>query len=106
VIIEFEKDYLRELYEEGKTKSKKYRFQPSEINQYKKAIDILRAVICVEDLYVFKSLNYEKLSGDKRGIESVRLNIQYRIEFTSKTTDYEPKKLTICSIIRISNHYK
>lgn len=27
--IHFDKEYLQQLYEEGKTKDKKYRFQPS-----------------------------------------------------------------------------
>lgn len=33
--IEFEKDYLKELYEDGKTSNKKYRFQPSVTKQLK-----------------------------------------------------------------------
>jgi len=43
MIIVFEKGYLKELYEEGKSKSKKYRFQKEVINQYKRTIDKLRA---------------------------------------------------------------
>ena len=35
--IEFEQDYLRDLYIEGKTKGKKYSFQPPVILQYKKS---------------------------------------------------------------------
>lgn len=42
MIIEFENEYLKELYEEGKAKSKKFRFQPSVIKQYKNTIDKLR----------------------------------------------------------------
>jgi proteic killer suppression protein len=82
--IEFEKDYLRELYEEGKTSNKKYRFQPTVTKQFKNTIDKLRNANRIEDLFLFKSLNYEKLVGDKAGLESVRVNQQYRIEFFSK----------------------
>lgn len=104
--IEFEKEYLEQLYTEGKAKGKKYRFQPSIISRYKQTIDKLRVADNVEDLYPIKSLNYEKLKGDKRGLESVRVTQQYRIEFKSTTTGEEPDVITICSIIELSNHYK
>ena len=77
MIINFESEYLRELYEEGKAKGKKHRFQPSVIKQYKNTIDKLRVANRIEDLFLFKSLNYEKLIGDKKGLESVRVNLQY-----------------------------
>ncbi len=67
--IEFNKEYLRELYEDGKAINKKYRFQPAVIKQYKNTIDKLRNAVSVEDLFSFKSLNYEKLGGDKNGLE-------------------------------------
>ena len=40
--IEFDKEYLRELYQTGKTSDKKHRFQPQVIKGYKKAIDVLK----------------------------------------------------------------
>ena len=104
--IEFEKDYLRELYEVGKTSSKKYRFQQSVTNQFKNTVDKLRNANRIEDLFPFKSLNYEKLVGDKSGLESVRVNQQYRIEFYRKITGEEPTIITICSIVELSNHYR
>lgn len=106
VEIEFEKEYLRELYEFGKTSNKKYRFQPSVAKQFKNTIDKLRNANKVEDLFPFKSLNYEKLVGAKAGLESVRVNQQYRIEFYSKIKSEEPGIVTICSIVELSNHYK
>ncbi len=104
--IRFEKEYLRQLYEDGKAKHKKYRFQKAIIRKYKNTIDKLRVVEKIEDLYVFKSLNYEKLIGDKKGIESVRIDQKYRIEFISSVEGEEPNCITICSIIELSNHYK
>lgn len=106
MIIEFEKNYFEELYTEGKTKSKKHRFQKTVIKQYKKTIDKLRVARRVEDLYPIASLNYEKLSGKKEGMASVRVNKQYRIEFKSKIEGEEPHVISICSIIELSNHYK
>lgn len=60
----------------------------------------------IEDLFGINGLNYEKLTGNKKGIESVRVNNQYRIEFRSRTEGEQPNMITICSIIELSNHYK
>jgi len=104
--IEFEKEYLKQLYEDGKAKNKKYSFQKGVIKKYKNTIDKLRVANKIEDLYPIRSLNYEKLIGDKKGIESVRVDKKYRIEFTSTVDGECPDCLTICSIIELSNHYK
>ena len=106
VIMEiiFEKEYLRELFYDGKTSDKKHRFQPQVISRYIRVLNILDSVDKVEDLLRFHSLNYEKLTGDKAGLESVRVNHQYRIEFKSSIKDSE-KTITICNIIELSNHY-
>lgn len=104
--IVFDKEYLEQLYTDGKVKNKKYRFQKSVIVKYKQTIDKLRVATRIEDLYPVKSLKYEKLIGDKKGLESVRVNKQYRIEFISKLEGEEPDIITICSIVELSNHYK
>lgn len=104
--INFEKDYLKELYENGKARSKKHRFQPSVIKKYIQTIDKLRVANSTEELYPIRSLNYEKLIGDKKGLESVRVDGKYRIEFTTTLKGEEPNSITICSIIELSNHYK
>jgi proteic killer suppression protein len=106
MIIRFEKDYLLDLYQEGKTKDKKYRFQPSVVKNYIKRIDTLISANRIEDLFPFHSLNYEVLTGDKKGISSIRINDQYRLEFiVSKESELEPI-ITICTIKDITNHYK
>ncbi|MCM4164025.1 plasmid maintenance system killer protein [Arenibacter sp. TNZ] len=104
--INFEKDYLEELYENGKARSKKHRFQPSVIKKYIQTIDKLRVAKNTEELYPIKSLNYERLIGDKKGLESVRVDGKYRIEFLTTLEGEEPNSITICSIIELSNHYK
>ena len=104
--IEFEQAYLRELYEDGKASGKKYRFQPQVIKQYMKAIERLEIANKIEDSYLIGSLNYEKLSGDKNGLESVRVNDKYRTEFKSHKEGEEPQTITICSIVELSKHYK
>jgi proteic killer suppression protein len=103
--ITFDQKYLSELYFDGSTKDKKHRFQPHIVRKYVQVIDTLMAAKAVEDLYRFHSLNYKVLSGDKSGIESVRVNDQYRIEFKTNTSGTEPI-ITICNILELSNHYK
>lgn len=103
--IKFEKEYLRQLYEEGKTTDKKHRFQPHIVAKYRKTVDLLESLDSVEELYRYHSLHYEVLVGDKAGIESVRVNDQYRIEF--KTTKiFSEIVVTVCNIIELSNQYK
>ncbi len=104
--IVFEKEYLEELYLTGKATSKKYRFQKEIIRKYKQTIDKLRVAECIEDLFLFKSLHYEKLLGDKKGLSSVKVNQKYRIEFKHFQQGVEPNIITICSITELSNHYK
>jgi len=103
--IIFDKEYLSELYEDGKTKDKKYRFQPDIVKRYQARIDTLEGAENVEKLYSINSLCYEKLHGNKYGLESIRVNNKYRIEFKT-TTVVSETVVTICSIIDLSNHYK
>ena len=105
MIVTFEKEYLRDLYETGKTTDKKYRFQPNVAVKYIERIKLLERTQRIEDLFVINSLNYEVLKGDKKGISSIRVNKQYRIEFTVKDNGVEPV-VTVCNILELSNHYK
>ena len=74
MIIEFDKDYLRELYTEGRTNDKKHRYQPEVIRGYQKAVFVLSSANTITDLFRNNALNYEVLKGDKKGISSVRIN--------------------------------
>ena len=100
--ITFEKDYLSELYYKGTTSDKHHRYQPNIVKRYVRVVNILDSVDKTADLYRFRSLHYEKLVGNKAGIESVRVNDQYRIEFKSSETE----GITISNIIELSNHYE
>ena len=103
--ITFEQTYLEELYLKGKCSDKKHRFQPQVISKYRKTIDLMESLSVVEDFFRYKSLNYEKLSGDKDGISSVRVNNQYRIEFKTAQA-VSGCNITVCNILELSNHYK
>ena len=103
--IEFDKDYLRELFEQGCTSDKKHRYQPEVMKGYYKCVMFLKRAENVEQLYRIHSLNYEVLQGDKKGVSSVRINIQYRLEFTVREVLGE-QIITVCRLLDISNHYK
>ena len=104
MIVAFEKDYLRELYETGKS-DKKHRFQPDIVKRYKRGIDYLKQARNIEELFLLPSLHYEVLKVDKAGVSSIRVNDQYRIEFTVEQVS-GPIIVTVCNIIELSNHYK
>ena len=91
MIIEFDKDYLR--------------YQPEVIRGYQKAVFVLSSANTITDLFRNNALNYEVLKGDKKGISSVRINRQYRLEFTVRDVMNE-QIVTVCRLLDISNHYK
>ncbi len=106
MIITFDKEYLKELFEKGKCTNKKYRFQPQVVKAYIRQVVTLGETKSPEDLYKFNSLNYEVLSGDKKGISSIRVDKKYRLEFiVSKKIDSEII-INICTLTELSNHYK
>lgn len=84
MIVTIEEKYLQELDETGKTADKKHRFQAEVLRKYQDCIRYLLAASGIEALYSVNSLNDEALKGDKAGISSIRVNKQYRIEFTVK----------------------
>ena len=65
-------------------------------------INILDSINKTTDLLRYRSLHYEKLVGDKIGLESVRINDQYRVEFETRIDG----GITVCNITELSNHYK
>ena len=105
MIVTFEKEYLRDLYETGKTADKKYRFQPEIVRKYKQCINLMRFVPDSNALKKYNGLSFENLQGDKQGISSIRVNLQYRIEFTVTNNGVE-SVVSVCNILELSNHYK
>lgn len=105
MIVVFEKQYLKELYETGKTSDKKHRFQPPIIRKYGQVINRMVFETDISGLMKYGSLHYEHLHGDKEGLSSVRVNDQYRVEFREHTVEGK-LVATICEITELSNHYK
>ena len=105
MIVTFTQTYLRELYTDGKASDKKHRYQPQVVKKYAKVVNLLLQEQNVHGLSKYGSLHYEHLHGDKEGLSSVRVNDQYRIEFT-EGFDGDTPIANICNIIELSNHYK
>lgn len=103
--IEFEKEYLKELYLKGHCSDKRHWFQPQIVNKYKITVDLIESTLVMEDLFRFRSLRFEALHGDKEGLYSVRINDQYRLEFRLSLVSKEPV-VTLCSLTELSNHYQ
>ena len=89
----FNEAYLQEMYRTGQT-DKKHRYQPQIIRKYIRVIDTMIDTPDVLGLLRYRSLNlryrslnYEKLKGDKAGLSSVRVNDQYRIEFEERVKE-------------------
>ena len=53
MIVTFDKEYLKELYETGKANDKKHHFQPEIIRRYKRCIDIMINVSNITALYKY-----------------------------------------------------
>ena len=105
MIVTFEEDYLRELYENGKASDKKHRFQPQVVRKYTRVVDLMMEQTNVMDLAKYGGLHYEHLHGDKEGLSSVRVNDQYRIEFR-EIIEGNKTIAEMVSITELSNHYK
>lgn len=105
MVVTFNEEYLENLYTKGQTGLKKLRFQPQIVRGYQKVIKILINAGRKEDLFPFKSLHFEALHNDKEGLFSVKVNDQYRVEFTLTEIENE-QVITVCNIMELSNHYK
>jgi proteic killer suppression protein len=105
MIVTFEQTNLQELYVEGKSRDKKHRSQPQVVSKYIRVINLMKQQENMLGLTKYGSLHYEKLHGNKEGRSSVRINDQYRIEFT-EALESGKQIATICNITELSNHYE
>ncbi|MFR9505886.1 MAG: type II toxin-antitoxin system RelE/ParE family toxin [Rikenellaceae bacterium] len=106
MIIKFDKEYLKELFENGSCTNKKYRFQPQVVKAYIRRVVTLAETKSPEDLYKLNSLNFEMLLGDKKGISSIRVDKKYRLEFIVSQESNSEIIINICTLTELSNHYK
>ncbi|MDO5511457.1 type II toxin-antitoxin system RelE/ParE family toxin [Corynebacterium sp.] len=63
------------------------RWSPDIVKSYRKKIQIITSATDERDLRAMTSLRLEKLSGDREGTSSIRLNRRYRLILRFDTDD-------------------
>ena len=91
---------LETLYLTGR--SRKYRLQPQTVRRYVAKVNDLKDADTALDLWAKPGLNFERLSGTN--LYSVRVDRQYRLEFTMDWTNPE-QTVGIVGIEELSMHY-
>ena len=103
--IEFETKALEELYTTGSTSDSNYkRLSKDVVKRYVKVVNYLKAARRIEDLFLIKSLHYEKKKGDLNGVDAVWINPQYRLLFHSSPD--ETGIIVNALLFEISKHYE
>jgi proteic killer suppression protein len=101
--VYFNNAYLEKLYA-GLAVSGKPRYSEEVIEKFCKKIVILQNAENTAELRQLRSLNFEALKGDKKGLYSIRVDLKYRLEFL-----IEKDRITLHEIVFIedlSNHYR
>ena len=103
--ISFDNNSLEELYTTGSTNERKYKkLSQDVVKQYVKTVNFIKAATRVEDLYLIKSLHYEKKKGNLKGVEVVWINTQYRLHFQSSS---DGNGIIVNALLtEISKHYE
>ncbi|KIA89145.1 type II toxin-antitoxin system RelE/ParE family toxin [Kaistella jeonii] len=104
--IKFQKTYLEEIYEGNTKVYKEYKSNKQLVSQYVKTINKLKSITKIEQLYQIKSLRYEKLTGNLKGLSSVAVNMQYRILFKELASISNELIIDILEIEELSKHYE
>ena len=90
--IRFASRKLQALYTSGVGSR---RYPPQVVDGFFEVLQIVRSAAHVGDLYGFKSLHFEKLSGDRFGQRSMRLNGQWRLIVTLDVESEAPEVVVI-----------
>jgi len=101
--VYFNNTNLEKLYV-GLPVAGKLKYNKEIIEKFRTKVDIIKNVENTNELRAFKSLNFEALKGNKKGLYSIRVDLKYRLEFK-----IEKNKISVSEIVFIedlSNHYK
>lgn len=97
--IEFADEILRRTAEDPAYRPK--RWGPALLKAYRKKIAFLAQALDDRDLRNYKALRLEKLSGDRQGTSSIRLNDQFRLILTFRT---DPTGRTVIVLELVDYH--
>jgi toxin HigB-1 len=100
MLVKFDNDYLEQLYT-GEPLKGKPKYSDVVVLKFKKCVLILKNVGSTVELSKFRSLNFEALKGQKKGMYSIRVDQGYRLEF--RIID---EVVEILLIEELSNHYE
>ena len=103
MLIRFNNAYLENLYV-GKPLKGKPVYSKEVVIQFKKTVLRIEQADSSIQLRQFRSLNFEALKGNKKGLYSVRINKQYRLEF--KLENDNIMLVEIVLIEGLSKHYE
>lgn len=101
--VYFNNTNLEKLYV-GLPVTGKLKFNKEIIEKFKAKVDIIKNAGNTTELRLIRSLNFEALKGNKKGLYSIRVDLKYRLEFK-----IEKNKISVCEIVYIENllnHYK
>lgn len=101
--VYFANTNLEKLYA-GLLVTGKLKYSKDVVAKFQSKVEILKNAESTVELRLFRSLNFEALKGDKKGLYSIRVDLKYSLEFR-----IEKNKITVSEIIFIedlSNHYK
>lgn len=99
--VKFENKDLDKLYNQGKTRLK---IDKSIIKKFLIMVQRLCHADSINDLRKPPSNRFEKLQGHDN-LFSLRLNVQYRLEFTIDFEDVEKTNGRV-TVVKISKHYE
>ncbi len=101
--VHFTNTNLEKLYT-GLPVTGKLKYSKEVIEKFRIKVDILKNAEHTIELRNIRSLNFEALRGDKKGLFSIRVDLKYRLEFS-----IDKNKISLTEIIFIkdlSNHYR
>jgi proteic killer suppression protein len=86
VRFDFRSRQLRLLYTENKDA---HRYPAGVVDAFFEVIAVIKAAKNENDLRALKGLHFEKLSGERAGQYSMRINKQYRLIIIIEEDDYD-----------------
>ena len=101
--VKFKDDYLKNLYADQPVKGKPL-YNKEVVKKFQDRILLMEQVRSTKQLRELKSLHFEALLGNKKGLFSVRINRQYRLEFKIENDSILLEEIIL--IEELSKHYE
>jgi len=101
--VRFKDTYLEKLYA-GLPLSGKPKYNDDIMERFRKRVIVLEHTENTIELRKLKSLHFEVLKKDKKGLYSVRVDLKYRLEFFIEKDKIELNEIVL--IDNLSDHYR